>query len=103
MPVLRMLALQFGHSHLTAFLVVISQAVPYHSNSHWIGQRQAALKLELTKEQKETQEVFRKSRSILNKLTPQNVTELADATCQLKINTEERLRGLVDMIFTRVS
>ncbi|KAL5490844.1 hypothetical protein EMCRGX_G016035 [Ephydatia muelleri] len=64
-------------------------------------QRQAVLQLELTDKQKETQEVFRKFRSILNRLTPQNVTKLADATCQLKINTEERLRGVVDMIFTR--
>eukprot|EP00731_Ephydatia_muelleri_P015418 Em0008g1138a len=64
-------------------------------------QRQAVLQLELTEEQKEIQEVFRKFRSILNKLTPQKLTELADATLQLKINTEERLRGVVDMIFTR--
>ncbi|KAL5490846.1 hypothetical protein EMCRGX_G016037 [Ephydatia muelleri] len=64
-------------------------------------QRQAVLLLELTEEQKETQEVFRKFRSILNRLTPQKLTELADATLQLKINTEERLRGVVDLIFTR--
>ncbi|KAL5490853.1 hypothetical protein EMCRGX_G016045 [Ephydatia muelleri] len=64
-------------------------------------QRQAALKLELTDKQKETLEVLCKFRSILNKLTPQKFQKLADATLQLKINTEERLRGVVDLIFTR--
>ena len=66
-------------------------------------QRQAVLQLELTEEQKETQEVFCKFQSILNKLTHQNVIELVEMTRQLKINTEERLRGVVDLIFTRVS
>ena len=65
-------------------------------------QRLPAVQLELTEEQKETQEVFRKFQSILNKLTLQNLTELADATLQLKINTEERLKGVIDKIFTKV-
>ena len=65
-------------------------------------QRQAAFQLELTEEQKETQEVFRKFQSILNKLTLQNFEKLADQTLQLKINTEERLRGVIDKIFTKV-
>ena len=65
-------------------------------------QRLPAIQLELTEEQKETQEVFRKFQSILNKLTPQNLTELADATLQLKINTEERLKGVIDVLFTKV-
>eukprot|EP00731_Ephydatia_muelleri_P015450 Em0008g1170a len=64
-------------------------------------QRQAAFQLELTEEQKETQEVFRKFQSILNKLTLQNFEKLADQTLQLKINTEERLRGVIDKIFTK--
>ena len=65
-------------------------------------QRQGDLQLELTEEQKETKEVFRKFQSILNKLTPQNFQKLVDMTLQLKINTEERLRGVVDRIFTKV-
>ena len=65
-------------------------------------QRQAELHIELTEEQKETQEVFGKIQSILNKLTPQKFQKLADATLQLKINTEERLKGVIDIIFTKV-
>ena len=65
--------------------------------------RQAVLQFDLTEERKKTQDVFCKFRSILNRLTPQKLTKLVDATLQLKINTEERLRGVVDMIFTRVS
>ena len=60
------------------------------------------LQLELTEEQKETQEVFRKLQGILNKLTPQKFNKLADMTLQLKINTEERLRGVVDKTFAMV-
>ena len=65
-------------------------------------QRLPAVQLELTEEQKETLEVFRKFQSILNKLTPQKFTKLVDATLQLKINTEERLKGVIDKIFTKV-
>ena len=65
-------------------------------------QRLAELQLELTEEQKETLEVFRKFQSILNKLTLQNFDKLAHQTLQLKINTEERLKGVIDKIFTKV-
>ena len=66
-------------------------------------QRLPTVQLESTDEQKDTLEVFRKFQSILNKLTPQKFTKLADATLQLKINTEERLKGVIDKIFTKVS
>eukprot|EP00731_Ephydatia_muelleri_P015436 Em0008g1156a len=69
-------------------------------NNKWVPRRQQKAKVK-TKEQKETQEVFHKFQSILNKLTPQKFTELAEVTCQLKINTMERLRGVVELIFTR--
>ena len=65
-------------------------------------QRLGDLQLELMEEQMETWEVFRKFKSILNRLTPQKFNKLADMTLQLKINTEERMRGVVDMIYTKV-
>eukprot|EP00731_Ephydatia_muelleri_P015444 Em0008g1164a len=71
------------------------------SKSEQPRQRLRAVQLELTEEQKETQEVFRKFQSILNKLTPQKFQKLADATLQLNINTEERLKGVIDKIFTK--
>ena len=50
----------------------------------------------------ETDELFRKFQGILNKLTPQKFQNLAEQALQLKIDDEERLKGCIDKIFTKV-
>ena len=50
----------------------------------------------------ETEELFRKFQGILNKLTPQKFQNLAEQALQLKIDDEERLKGCIDKIFTKV-
>lgn len=52
-------------------------------------------------EQKKTQEVFKRLRSILNKLTPQKFQELMKQVMDLTIDTEERLKGTIDLIFEK--
>lgn len=47
------------------------------------------------------QELFRKVRSILNKLTPQMFTQLMKQVTDLTINTEERLKGVIDLVFEK--
>ncbi|KAM3842219.1 PR domain zinc finger protein 2-like, partial [Diretmus argenteus] len=53
------------------------------------------------KESVETQEVFRRFRSILNKLTPQMFERLMKKVIELPIDTEERLKGVMDLIFEK--
>ncbi|KAK3520964.1 hypothetical protein QTP86_015714, partial [Hemibagrus guttatus] len=48
-----------------------------------------------------TQELFQKVRSILNKLTPQMFQQLMKRVSELTIDTEERLKGVVDLIFEK--
>ncbi|XP_062858554.1 eukaryotic translation initiation factor 4 gamma 1-like [Trichomycterus rosablanca] len=48
-----------------------------------------------------TQELFRNVRSILNKLTPQMFEQLMKQITKLPINTEERLHGVVNLIFEK--
>ncbi|XP_048028553.1 eukaryotic translation initiation factor 4 gamma 3 isoform X2 [Megalobrama amblycephala] len=48
-----------------------------------------------------TQELFRKVRSILNKLTPQMFNQLMKQVTDLTINTEERLKGVIDLVFEK--
>ncbi|XP_052397272.1 eukaryotic translation initiation factor 4 gamma 3 isoform X4 [Carassius gibelio] len=48
-----------------------------------------------------TQELFRKVRSILNKLTPQMFNQLMKQVADLTINTEERLKGVIDLVFEK--
>ncbi|KAK3512623.1 hypothetical protein QTP70_018636, partial [Hemibagrus guttatus] len=48
-----------------------------------------------------TQELFRKVRSILNKLTPQMFSQLMKQVTDLTINTEERLKGVIDLVFEK--
>lgn len=47
------------------------------------------------------QELFRKVRSILNKLTPQMFNQLMKQVTDLTINTEERLKGVIDLVFEK--
>ncbi|XP_076863790.1 eukaryotic translation initiation factor 4 gamma 3 isoform X3 [Brachyhypopomus gauderio] len=48
-----------------------------------------------------TQELFRKVRSILNKLTPQMFTQLMKQVTELTVDTEERLKGVIDLVFEK--
>lgn len=48
-----------------------------------------------------TQELFRKVRSILNKLTPQKFQQLMKQVTDLTIDTEERLKGVIDLVFEK--
>ena len=57
---------------------------------------------EMSEEEKITAELYRKFQSILNKLTPQKFQALAEQALLLKIDTEERLKGVIDKIFTKV-
>ncbi|XP_008432414.1 eukaryotic translation initiation factor 4 gamma 1-like [Poecilia reticulata] len=52
-------------------------------------------------EQGKTQDVFKRLRSILNKLTPQKFQELMKQVMELKIDSEERLKGTIDLIFEK--
>lgn len=48
-----------------------------------------------------THELFRRVRSILNKLTPQMFQPLMKQVTELTIDTEERLKGVIDLIFEK--
>ena len=48
------------------------------------------------------QELYRQIRAILNKLTPQKFKTLVKQCTSLQINTEERLKGSIDIIFEKV-
>ena len=47
-------------------------------------------------------ELFREVVAILNKLTPQKFKTLIEQIMELKIDTPERLEGVVDRIFEKV-
>lgn len=48
-------------------------------------------------------EIYKKIRSTLNKLAPQKFQTLVRQVTEMEINTEERLKGVADLIFERVS
>nr|XP_033953889.1 eukaryotic translation initiation factor 4 gamma 1-like [Pseudochaenichthys georgianus] len=48
-----------------------------------------------------TQELFKSVRSILNKLTPQKFQQLMKMVSYLTIDTEERLKGVIDLTFEK--
>ncbi|XP_066459421.1 eukaryotic translation initiation factor 4 gamma 1 isoform X2 [Eleutherodactylus coqui] len=48
-----------------------------------------------------TQDLFRRVRSILNKLTPQMFQQLMKQVQDLAIDTEDRLKGVIDLIFEK--
>ena len=48
------------------------------------------------------QEIMKKVRGILNKLTPQKFQTLVTQVMDFDINTEERLKGTIDLTFEKV-
>lgn len=55
----------------------------------------------LDEDSKKTQELFKKFRSVLNKLTPDNFTALVEQVKQYEIDTEERLDGCIKILFEK--
>jgi translation initiation factor 4G len=62
-------------------------------NSYVIKQKTSQVELN------EHEELLREVRNILNKLTPQNLQKLTGDLINLSINNEDRLKGLVEIIF----
>uniref|UniRef100_A0A7N6ALJ5 Eukaryotic translation initiation factor 4 gamma 1 n=1 Tax=Anabas testudineus TaxID=64144 RepID=A0A7N6ALJ5_ANATE len=52
-------------------------------------------------EQLKTQDLFKRVRSILNKLTPQKFQQLMKQVTELTIDSEERLKGVIDLTFEK--
>ncbi|XP_078696975.1 eukaryotic translation initiation factor 4 gamma 1-like isoform X4 [Branchiostoma floridae x Branchiostoma belcheri] len=52
-------------------------------------------------EEKETDEIFKKVQGILNKLTPQKFQTLCQQVLDLDISSEERLKGVIDLVFEK--
>lgn len=51
--------------------------------------------------QKKTQELFKKFRSVLNKLTPENFEKLVQQVKSFVIDTDERLDGCIKLVFEK--
>lgn len=48
------------------------------------------------------QDLYKKTRSILNKLTPQKFQILVSQMQALKIDSENKLKGVIDLVFEKV-
>ncbi|XP_076817515.1 eukaryotic translation initiation factor 4 gamma 3-like isoform X2 [Clavelina lepadiformis] len=70
------------------------------SENPWMPSKLDSKATEST-EEAQTAEVLRQVRSILNKLTPQKFSPLMQKFQQLAINSEQRLRGVIDLIFEK--
>eukprot|EP00794_Sanderia_malayensis_P015465 gene15465-17049_t len=69
------------------------------SENAWV--RPSELTRELTGEEQALQELYRKARGILNKLTPQNFSSLVEQMKALDFNSHEKLKGVIDIIFEK--
>lgn len=47
------------------------------------------------------QDLYKKFRGILNKLTPQKFDTLLDKVKHLEINNQKRLEGVIDLVFEK--
>ncbi|XP_063706993.1 eukaryotic translation initiation factor 4 gamma 1-like isoform X2 [Culicoides brevitarsis] len=54
-----------------------------------------------SKEEKETDELYKKFRSVMNKLTPENFDILLNEMMSTEIDTEERLKGCIKLVFEK--
>ncbi|KAL9970594.1 hypothetical protein ACROYT_G022998 [Oculina patagonica] len=69
------------------------------AENRWV--RPSEVAKDASEEEKKTEELFRKVRSILNKLTPQKFQTLTQQIIDLDIDTAERLEGAIDLIFEK--
>ncbi|XP_023948132.2 eukaryotic translation initiation factor 4 gamma 3 [Bicyclus anynana] len=58
-------------------------------------------KVDLNEEEVKTQDLYKKFRGILNKLTPQKFDTLLDKVKSLEITTQTRLEGVIDLVFEK--
>lgn len=54
-----------------------------------------------SKEEKETDELYRKFRSVMNKLTPENFDILLNEMMSAQIDTVDRLKGCIQLVFEK--
>ncbi|CAH0703535.1 unnamed protein product [Spodoptera exigua] len=55
----------------------------------------------INEEESRTQELYKKFRGILNKLTPQKFDTLLERVKSLEINNQKRLEGVIDLVFEK--
>ncbi|KOB76509.1 Eukaryotic translation initiation factor 4G [Operophtera brumata] len=55
----------------------------------------------LAEDDLKTQELYKKFRGILNKLTPQKFDTLLDKVKSLEINNQKRMEGVIDLLFEK--
>lgn len=55
----------------------------------------------LTEEETKTEALYKRVRSVLNKLTPQKFTTLVEQVRHLPIDTQERLQGVINLVFEK--
>lgn len=55
-----------------------------------------------SEEQCKTEALYKRVRSVLNKLTPQKFDTLVNQVRELQIDSQERLQGVIDLVFEKV-
>lgn len=55
----------------------------------------------MTEEDRKTEELYKKVRSVLNKLTPQKFQTLMSQVRNLTIDNTQRLQGVIDLVFEK--
>lgn len=65
--------------------------------------RPARLKPQSDEDDAVTLALYKKVRSVLNKLTPQKFDTLVSQVRSLEIDTQQKLQGVIDLVFEKVS
>ncbi|XP_011502428.1 PREDICTED: eukaryotic translation initiation factor 4 gamma 3-like [Ceratosolen solmsi marchali] len=55
----------------------------------------------VSEEQTKTEALYKRVRSVLNKLTPQKFSTLVNQVRELEIDTQEKLQGVIDLVFEK--
>ncbi|KAK3105045.1 hypothetical protein FSP39_015996 [Pinctada imbricata] len=89
-----------GSSQKIINLGSLSQDIQLHkADSAWKPARKSEKSVD--EEDKKTEELYKKARGVLNKLTPQKFQTLVQQMAELKIDTEKRLKGVTDLVFEK--
>ncbi len=98
--VLTIITDQCGHIPVLIARPPLQKVDLHKAEKRWVRPQETLA--EMTSNDKETMDLYRKFQGILNKLTPTKFQKLAEQALELAINTLERLQVCIDKIFTKV-
>ncbi|KAF5287745.1 hypothetical protein FQA39_LY15765 [Lamprigera yunnana] len=90
-----------GKQGMIRLSISVREDVKLHESENAWKPARCVASATMTEDEKKTEELYKKVRGVLNKLTPQKFNTLLDQIRNFNIDTTERLQGVIDLVFEK--